>query len=264
MSELSASLPPPPSRPRNGRAHGLPIFLLALLIGVGAHIAVLTVFSLHVTPPMPPEAPPSSVNFYARAGDAEQDKLMREEAEIFDPRNIYLPVSHNNSARDVGTTPPLQPLVFKADAGQALPSHDDERGNFHLLGSSGNQAATPGDALKPAPWTFMNALGMAPNTGVPLPAHGAQLRIVPEQSGPGTAGVRNVTWAADMAPKAGNAQWQPARFSILFTNIGMIGEPVMLKSTGVSAVDDDLRAKLKDWFGHHPLPPGSYSVEIGP
>ncbi len=260
MSDAAPSLPATDARTRNGRAHGLPVFLLALLIGVGAHVAALGIFSVRISPPVPPEAPPSFINF-TKAADPRQDKLMREAAEIFDPRNAYLPTDRNYASQDVRTAPPAQPLVFKADANNVVQA--PTRQNFQLLRSSGSQPAVPDDALKPAPWDFMGALGRAPDASAKPAPHGALLRVIPQQSRAGASAVQQITWPADMAPKAGNARWQPATFTLVFQNIGLIGEPVIVTSSGVQAVDDDLRAKLKDWFRRHPLPAGYYTVEIG-
>jgi len=261
VSDATPSLPAPTAHPRNGRSHSLPIFFLALLIGVGAHAAALFLFTWKTAFPASPPAPRAFVHF-TKASNPEQDKIRSQEAEIFDPQLLYSPTARNYATREVGNNPSPQPRVFTADASQALPTPSAE--NFSLRGSSNSQSATPADALKPASNNFLGAFGQTTPTGSALPARGALLRIQPQQTGAGAPAAKDITWPTTMAPKAGNVLWQPATFNLLFVPTGLMGEPTTEISSGVQAVDDDLRAKLKDYFSHHSLPPGYYTIQIGP
>ncbi len=250
----------PDGRARNGNSRGLPVFMLALLIGAGAHLAGLVLFHLEVPSATPAHAPAAFVHF-TKAADAGQAQAMDQADAIWDPQMVYSPTPLNYASRAVAAAPTPAPHVFNADAGNIQLNLTE--GDFHLLASSGNKAVAPSESLKSTRWDFMAGLGQTVNANPPPPARGAQLRVTPRQAGTDTQ-VMEVTWPASMAPKVGDVRWQPASFLLVFNETGLAGDPLLVNSSGTPAVDDDLRAKLRQWYNRHRLPAGYYSVEVAP
>ncbi len=252
-------MPAPAAPSRNGNTSGAPIFLLALLVGVGTHLAGLALLHFNLATPNALTPPPPFVHF-VKAVDEEQEKLMLEQEKVWDPRLVFTPTSRNYASRPITAAAQPQPRVFKGDAGNALPNPKD---SFNQLATSGIRPVAPSDALKPAQWDFLSGIGQAANAS-PLPAqHGPQLRVTPQS--PGTdATVTEITWDAAQMPKTSNGRWQPASFLLVFNQIGLASPPLLERSSGVPEVDADLSAKLRQWYARHRLPAGYYSVEVGP
>jgi hypothetical protein len=259
VSVPSPSLPAPDVRARNGQLHRVPAFLLALLAGVGLHLAALALFHFNIPSPAPRDTPAPFVHF-TKAADADQDKLMRQADAIWDPRLVYTPTARNYAARPVEAAAQPSPRVFQGDAGAALPSAKE---NINRIASSGVRPVSPSDALKPTQWDFLSAIGQTASASPQPPSHGPQLRVTPQQAG-AEAAVMEVTWDASMTPKTSNARWQPASFLLVFSQTGLAGQPLLEHSSGVTEVDNDLSVKLRQWYSRHRLPAGYYSVEVGP
>lgn len=237
----------------------MPVFLVALLVGVGLHLAGLALFRFDLAASVTPATPSPFVRF-TKATDADQDKLMRQADAIWDPRLVYTPSARNYSSRPVVTAAQPAPRVFKADAGNALPNAKDD---FNRITTTGVRPVKPSDALKPTQWDFLSAMGQATSTNPPPAQHGPQLRVTPQQATSSTATLE-VTWDASMTPKTNNARWQPASFLLVFNQTGLAGTPLLERSSGVTEVDNDLSLKLKQWYSRHRLPAGYYSIEVGP
>jgi len=255
-----------PARP--GRPWELPPFLLALLIGVGAYLGALTLFRWPAEV-APPSREPAPFVHYAQAGNTAQAAVMREQEMFSDPQLLYMLTPHNFAQRAANAPAPRPQPVLQPFALQ--PSADDVGLNMSSLSSRAAQVAAPTEALKPEQWDPLHTMGQMPNSRSPLPPRGARLRIDRQQAGAGTANsTLEITWPTSMAPNAGSAFWQPVNFMLHFNASGLVGDPQQDGSLSIThaddnpKVDEDLRKKLGGYFRLHPLPPGYYTVEIGP
>jgi hypothetical protein len=258
-----ASLPSfPTARASNGRPRGAPLFFLALLAGLGVHAAALVLLRVGLEPARPIPLPPPFVSYRAaQGGESAHDEALTM---VLDPEPVFLQTAKNFSARALQDPTAHPPSVFSPYAANVtLPDTD-----FRLASDASGQPGTPREALRPQPWNFMLTLGRAPDHAQPLESRGARLKVMRMESGANPAAaptvVANITWPAALAPASGNTLWSPANYSLLFGPTGMVGEPLLVSSSGNDTVDEDLSKKLHDWFTRHTLPPGSYEVVIGP
>jgi hypothetical protein len=76
--------------------------------------------------------------------------------------------------------------------------------------------------------------------------------------------VQEFTWPQSMSPPSGVAFWNAATFMLLFDKSGLVGKPLLVNSSGLDAVDEDLLNKLQQQFSHQTFPAGSYNAIVGP
>jgi hypothetical protein len=239
----------------HGHPRGLPAFLLALLIAVGAHLGVFALLRWPAPPAPAPRELPALVH-YVQAGNAGQAQAMSEAETFSDPELLY--TLTRRAALTPATLPQttLQPYALQ-------PTADEVDRTLGQISTAPALTAHAADALKPEQWDALHSMGQSPSTRAPLPARGARLRVTMA----GARSVKDITWPPELAPDAGGSLWQPANFLLLFNAAGLVGEPQLdsvAKADENPKVDEDIRKKLSDYFRLHPLPPGSYTVEIGP
>jgi hypothetical protein len=261
---------PPPalgSPPRNGAPRPRPFFLLALLLGLGLNILFFGLFRIATPLVAPVKFPPVYVH-YAGATGAIADAALSEQAELFDSESLFLPTPWNFASRSFDVKP-LRPQPF-ADFPTSIESPAEA--NFTLKADAPAGNLDPVAALRPGQWIFLGVLGQAPNPTAKLPPRGALLRVTrldPAAASTRAAGpaVLDETLSATIVPKSTQnleALWGPATFLLLFSGTGSVGEPLLVNSSGIDAVDDDWRNWLDDNFRRHPLPPGTYQAVVGP
>lgn len=247
----------PSARPARFREP--PAFLLALLLSAGVYLGGLALLRWPAAPIAPPREPALFVHY------DEADNAGPAARQLADPLVLFTLGPSNFAMRAAAapaTHPPpaLQPYPLQ-------PETTAVNASMTRVAAAPALTATPAEALQPARMDALHTLGRAPNPGVPLPARGAQLRIVATLT---SQVLPPITWPPALAPAAGDAQWQPASFILLFNAAGLVGEPQLVSSLSLTkgeanpAVEADLRKKLGEYFRRQPLPPGSYTVEIGP
>ncbi len=256
----SAASPPV----RNGRPHGAPIFFLALVLGVGAHVGVLSLVHFSVELPPAKVSPPPTVQ-YIQSADPAQAEVMRDEAIFSDPRVLYaIPPANFATATPPslsGAKPALNP--FPLDLATKL------EGEMKDHAQPNSPAVAPVDVLNSPASGVLRTMGKTSQTGPALAPRGAQLRIARLQGAVGSTSAaggatQDVTWPADQAPDAGIAIWSPAVFTLSVNAAGAISSLQLKTSSGVARVDADLGAKLKSWLAQNPQKSGFYQIEIGP
>jgi len=238
---------------------------LALLLGLGLNILFFGLFRIAAPPVSPVKFPPVYVH-YAGAAGAITDAALSEQAELFDSEPLFLPTPWNFAARSFAAKP-VRPQPF-ADFPADPPK--DEQFSLPPNASAGN--LDPVAALRPGQWVFLSVLGQAPNPAAKLPPRGALLRVTrldsaAASSNPASLVVLDETLSPAIVPKSTQnleALWGPATFLLLFSGTGSVGEPLLVNSSGIDAVDDDWRNWLDDHFRRHPLPPGTYQAVVGP
>ncbi len=248
---------------RNGRPHGAPIFLLAIVLGIGAHVAVLTLFNFTVLKPQTSEVPAPGVR-YIQSADQSQAEVMRDEARFSDPRILYSITPTENA---VGPTPPAVAGVKPMYSPYPLDLAANFDGGMKILSPQAGPPATPTEALNTTALDVLHTMGGTANTGSVLARRGAQLRIarLPDGGAGAAAGAATeVTWPEDMAPDSGTAIWSSVSFQVMVDATGTAGPLQMKSSSGIGKVDTDLGAKLKNWLQQNHQKPGWYLIEIGP
>ena len=223
-------------------------------------VAVLLLFRPLGTPSsgLTPVAPPK-VNI-ARLEEGMGDRILREQATMFDPTPLFLPTEWNTGQRPLPAAVQRQPgQVFGAfewkpsfgEAELALP-----------VGSERSLPASPVEMLKEPSHDPFLGFGMEdePLTSLPLRKGFVEVRKV------GTGEMvyaRNL--GGEVAPPTSRLDWQPAEFLVTVTVAGLLGQPADTASSDVEEVDAFFRDYLANTLrlGER-LPPGIYRVVVGP
>lgn len=234
-----------------------------LVAAAGALLAVLLVVWLFSRTPVPPAAvaPPRTgpAVGLARLGDATTDAVLREKADLFDPKPLFLPTHWNAQPRGLPAGVAREPgdTVF-ADFKPSLIFSENELGLS--FPPPVKTPALPIDAfavgLPPRPLLGFGRIDLAVE---PLPARGGFIEVRAAATGePALAGE-----LATAAPPAGD--WAPLEFIVAVNAAGLIGPPQLAQSSGRDAVDAYFRTFLTRNFrlGAR-LPPGFFRVRIGP
>ena len=261
---------PPPAHggaPRNGASRSRPFFLYALLLALALNTVFFGLFRITAPPSVPVKFPPAYVR-YLGSSNATTDAVLNEQALLLDSEPLFLPTSWNFASRPF-VARPLRPQPFADFPAQVQPPTENQ---FRLPTDTSAGNISPIAALRPGQWIFLSALGQAANPAAKLPERGALLRVTRLDSGSPSTGaatpvVLDETWPVAAAPKSTQnlpALPGPATFLLLFSYTGSVGEPLLVNSSGIFAVDDDLRERLDAWFHRHPLPPGTYQAVVGP
>jgi hypothetical protein len=267
LTTVPAASPPPHGSDRNGTARARPYFLFAIIAALLAHVVGIGLFRIIGAPDNPVRFPPVYVH-YANTAGLTADPALSEQALLFDSEPLFLPTPLNYAFRPRSSEPVhLQPIFADYSPNITPPSEKDFR--LQADASAGNLG--PLAALRPGQWNFLAAFGQAADHSAQLPPRGALLRVTrlaigadPDRNPAGRV-VLEQTWSATDAPNAGQASlWGPATFLLVFTDSGTIGEPLLINSSGLFSVDDDLRMKLDAYFRSHPLPAGTYQAVVGP
>ncbi len=188
------------------------------------------------------------------------DKVLREQANIFDPTPLFLPTRWNASQQPLPTTVQPQPgQVFSAYGAKPV---------------YGMQELTlPVETVAVGPTTPLDTL-KEPSRD---PFIGFERQDLPMSPLPKRFGVVEVRRMGDsslasvyeldrsVGLPAGRSDWHPAEFVITVTVAGLLGRPVNTVSSDVEEVDAFLRDHLeKNLHLGEKLAPGTYQVVVGP
>lgn len=265
LAPRAAQVPPPGSPPR-----GRPFFQLALLAGLLLYVVAVSVVRINTPAIEPVRFPPVYVH-YSIGPTAAAGAALREQALLFDSEPLFLPTTWNFASHAAHPLKISPRPVFPDFPAHVDPTGQDNPGGVFAQNSV-RPEVSPLTTLQPGQWDVLGVFGQAPSLAPRLPERGAFLQVTRLDSSndpaarPGRLVLEEI-WSAAEAPKSTlnlQALWGPATFLVLFSDTGPVGEPLLVNSSGIYAVDDDLRARLDARFRHRPLPPGTYQVVIGP
>jgi hypothetical protein len=274
LPTLAVAPPTHGNLPRNGQPRTWPYFRVALLLGLLLHVAGLGLFRITADPPKPLQFPHVYVT-YANTPDHAADTTLSDQADLFDTEPLFLPTRLNFASRS-GLVQAVRPPTIVWPAASVVDVPQPKQNDFLPEDEGSSRNFKPIAALQPGRWAFLGVFGQDSAHGPKLAARGAFLRVVRLDPGVSTAGstpagpvVLEEAWPAAKAPKSTQdlkALWGPASFLLLFTNTGVVGQPLLVDSAGpgLDSVDDELRALLDERFRQHPLPPGTYEATISP
>jgi len=228
-----------------------------MIASAGALLAVVFVLWLFSRSPAPPlaAAPPRPV---PAVGFGTADEKEREQAELFDPKPLFLPTPWN-------AQPQHLPVGVAREPGAAFASFDpkllfDKDALALSFPAVVEMPTRPVEALavgtSPRP---LLGLGRVDLAAEPLAARGG----FAEASAAGTGELALAQALPGAAPPAGD--WAPLEFLVGVNAMGLVGPPELVHSSGNEAVDGYFRAFLADNFrlGAR-LRPGLFHVRIGP
>lgn len=188
------------------------------------------------------------------------DKVLREQANIFDPTPLFLPTVWNASQRPLPATVQPQPgQVF--DSYGAKPVYGTQELTLPVETVAVGPKA-PLDTLKEPSSDPFIGFGRQDLPLSPLPRRFGVVEVRRMEDS-GLASVYELD--RGVALPAGRSDWHPAEYVITVTVAGLLGRPVNTVSSDVEEVDAFLRDYLEK--GLHlgeKLAPGTYQVVIGP
>jgi hypothetical protein len=202
---------------------------------------------------------PLKVNI-ARLDEGMGDRLLREQATMFDPTPLFLPTEWNTSQR------PL-PAAVRRQPGQVFGTFEpklmyDAAELALSVGPERPLPTSPVDLLKvPSHDPFLGfGLEDVPSTSLALRKGFVEVRKV---------GTGEMVYARDLgrdiAPPTSRLDWQPAEFLVTVTVAGLLGQPADTASSDIEEVDAFFRGYLaKTLRLGERLPPGIYRVVVGP
>lgn len=195
-----------------------------------------------------------------RLDEGAGDKLLHEQANIFDPTPLFLPTKWNASQR------PL-PAAVEPQPGQVFSP-------FVAKLVYGTEAlALPVETVRTMPRSPLDLLqepSRDPFIGfdrqdVPLTPLPPRFGVVEVQRMDGGDRARVFRLDRAVALPVGRLDWQPAEFVVKVTAAGLLGRPVNTASSDVEEVDSFLRDYLsKTLHLGERLEPGTYHVVVGP
>lgn len=247
-------MPDPIRRPGAGRW----VVALTVIFAVAAMAALFRPLGrnrVHARPTVP--MPKVDV---ARLDEGAGDKLLREQANIFDPTPLFLPTKWNTSQRPLPAAVGPQPgQVFSPFGAQLV--YGKEELALPIEASR---------ALPKSPLDLLNEPSRDPFVGfdrqdlalAPLPARFGVVEVRRMDSV--EAALEFPLDRAVILP-AGRLDWQPAEYVITVTVGGLLGRPANTASSDVEEVDVFLRDYLsKNLHLGERLAPGIYRVVVGP
>lgn len=205
-----------------------------------------------------PVAPPK-VNI-ARLEEGMGDRVLREQATMFDPTPLFLPTEWNTGQR------PL-PAAVQRQPGQVFGTFEPKLmyGEAELtlpVGSERSLPASPVDLLKESSHDPFLGFGLEDEPLTPLPFRKGFVEVRKVGTGE-MVYARNL--GGEVAPPTSRLDWQPAEFLVTVTVAGLLGQPADTASSDVEEVDAFFRDYLANTLrlGER-LPPGIYRVVVGP
>lgn len=192
----------------------------------------------------------------AGAGAAQQEQLLRERAELFDPTPLFFPTEWNYGQQPVQENLRRQPgQVFGSfDAKQVVPEQN--------IGSFGVESVPAPEKLSDvlvqgneSPFAGMGQVDLKRST---LPVRDGYLEVY--------ALNRSKEPIHQMLSglSAPRSDFAPVEFLVMVEDSGLVGEPVLVSGSGWDEVDAYFRTFLvKAYQLGGRLPPGRYRVVVG-
>ncbi len=231
-----------------------PALVATVLLATVAHAGALLLFDVAPPPPPPPTPPAPFMHMARREGPSD---VLRDQALLLDSAPLFLPTPWSTAPavqESVETLP--DPNLFEAFPDEVTLAVENMRPNGPVAGPTQRIDILQYGALDP-----VTGLGQGQDDVRPLPARSASFEIRRMESGSLVAsGDINGAAALTQAPLL----WQPAQFLVRVTPEGVMGLPLMAQGSGSDAIDDVLRGLVAASPRLDSLPPGYYSVTVGP
>lgn len=223
--------------------------------------AVFVMRFVRLLSPSPAAAPVDRPLRVESTNGVPMDRALREQADLFDPRPLFLPTKFNSSQPDL-------PRRVRREPGQIFQAFPDEpvfakdtldlpTGELVAVPTTPIEAAETGKIANP----YFD-LGQRERAETPLPGRLACLEI--DQAGTGR---RVLTVSIPLPEKTvlPTVLWHPIELLAQVDDAGLIGPPTFVTGSGFEEVDTFFRQFLARGFhlGER-LTSGIYVVKIGP
>jgi hypothetical protein len=234
-------------------------WVAGLTLGCAAGALALLFRPLARVEEIPLPAPPPRVDV-ARLDAGAGNRLLQEQAMIFDPTPLFMPTPKNAGQR------PL-PATVLGQRGQVFTDIEAKPvfggGELTLpVASAELPPGRPADLLRAGQHDPLLGFGREDVAQPALPPRQGLVEVRRVDTG---AMVFTGTLDEAVLVPAGQRDWQPAEYLVAVTAAGLLGRPVDTASSEIEAVD----AFFRDYLGKtlhlgERLAPGMYRVVVGP
>lgn len=227
---------------------------LLATVGVGLTVHAAALWLVGITPAPAPRAVAPAPFVYMTEPEGPTN-ILRDQALLLDSAPLFLPTAWNTAPawqERVEAAP--DPNLFEAFPDEVTLQQDAMRPEL--------PASTVADGLEQAgALDPLAALGRASRSTPALPARSAFFEIREMETG---RIIASGAIQGDDALTAVPMVWQPAEFLFRASPEGIVGAPLQSQGSGNDGVDGALRALITRSPRIQTLPPGYYSITIGP
>ncbi|MDR1010456.1 MAG: hypothetical protein LBM04_04925 [Opitutaceae bacterium] len=247
---------------------------MAILLGVAfiALVAGITVFvGLVRLPTLTPRVSPSDPGalVITRAGDSERNRILDEEAQLFDPAPLFLPTPHNYTQADPVSISHREPV----QTFQPFPpgyTYSDDTFDIRFPDPVSVPAQPAGMLDYKQTQTPYATLGRVEHPAAPLPPRQACLEVIRVKTGELLLQLP----IAPLDPSPPNipealvtGDWSPLEFLAMIDITGLAAPPTLMKGAGTPAVVQYLSDYLDKTLhidARRELTPGLYILRVCP
>ncbi|HZP60438.1 MAG TPA: hypothetical protein VFB27_08955 [Opitutaceae bacterium] len=233
---------------------------LWLIAGAGALLALLFIGWLFSRTPVPPP-PPATARPAPSVGvtrlNETTDAMLREQAELFDPKPLFLPTRWNvRPGRLTGVAREPGDTVFENFRPQLAFSESTLSLDFSTVAPP---PVRPIDALAVGtPRRPLLGFGRLDLPAEPLAPRGGFIEVR-------TAGGGEDVLATELTAAPPGGDWAPLEFMAAVNTAGLVAPPQLVRSSGRDEVDAYFRTFLvRDFRLGARLPAGFFRIRIGP
>lgn len=244
------------SEKRNSRPKNRILWLTGIAVALAVHAVGLLLFQVDDAEKQPPAADYAFVS--VPPFEANEGALLREGAYLFDSAPLFFPTPWNASSSPTVDALEQRPEEL-FDSFPARLSYGER--DFGLGAIVTVKADTILQSLEAFDDRAHLVFGEAEVEQPELSARFALMEVIDPALG---ETVLKAAVPPEGGPEEGKQLWSPAEFLVQVEATGVVGEPVLLRGSGVEEVDQFLRASLRRLISSRMLDIGYYRVIAGP
>ncbi len=237
-----------------------PVAWLTLIMGLFVHWVAFFVITLKV-PEFRIQEPDESFVRYLDMSEPAVAQFVYEASLLADSRSLFLPTPLNYAWGQLDSRKYLdqQPLQLLEPVEMALVIEPDQILDQPFEGVAAIQAT---DLLDKAHWNYFDTLSMSDRQVPTLTSRFASLEVRDKQTG--QLILSNVLDERDAQFPEGVEFWRPVSFVVIANEIGMFGEPLLIRTSGQPPVDQFARNYIQQLAKRWVFKRGYYEVIFGP
>lgn len=244
-------------RAPNGKRTRTRPLAIALLIGVGGHLAALALIRVELDADSVPKERSSFVSIVAGASNT-GNPVVSEQLEYLNPEPLFMPTAWNAGVQ------PL-PSELRRQPDQAFQSFDPQ------MTFSSNRLDPVFTPPSLAPEEPLQALDIGGSPRFATIGRREPARVSLEREAfievrrVGDGGLVHAAPLSGLPASIREVPWAPIRFLVAVNEVGLVGSPMVEIGSGNTEIDDAIQAFLGfDYRLGNRLVPGFYRVTVGP
>ncbi len=231
---------------------------VAIIIGVSFHLLGFLAFHVQSSSDDKIIFPAPSVQYHS-AEVKKNNRLLSEQAELYDSAPLFLPTSWNYASNtDVFTLEVDIAPLFPSYSAEIEISDDTLKPDIRNGNSTIIRAR---DSLKYKYWDLFSTFGEEKQPENWISGRRAYMEVYDMM---GDRLVRSETLPEDLGALNEMPLWTPLEYLVTIDILGALGEPMLLQGSGIEKIDAIMRAYISEPAFGARLEPGYYKVAIGP